>query len=431
MQHAAALTSHTPLCLKMAELHLGEEIEYLPESATAKATVDLKTDPTHIDKSASQYDELVKKIESELTCAVCEGRLDDPRVLPCLHTHCKKCVESLVEKSSSEPEKKTSTIACPQCREEYSLPKGGAGELPESPTFFQLVTLLDVLKAEGSGSTPLTCGGGQDGNPASARCLDCDAYLCDSCLELHTEMGVSSASKHTTVTLGEIKESNGKCLHRPRDCAIHKKELKLYCGTCSTVICDDCTKKDHKPHDYVLVSNIQDEARKSLDEILKNLRKFPGEANAKKEKASALMERQKANVAAIHTKVDETIGELIQLLEDRQGEIHGEIDTHAKKEKDAISADIEEAEQVLSRLNSCIGFVNHLLQTAGDLDLVTMAMQTIEHCEKFDHIKTENKQDNISEWEFDEVWQHSDEIAELKVTAKPEVPVKVIEEPYT
>ena len=403
----------------MAELHKEEKI----------AAVDLEKDSTHPDNPTSQSGELIKKLEAELTCTVCGGRFEDPKVLPCLHTYCRKCVESLIQQKSASagPEKKISTVVCPQCREEHTLPENGAGELPEFPTFFQLVTLSEVYKAEEPERQPLTCGNGRDSNPASGRCLECDAYLCESCLELH-KMQVSTR-KHATVTLDEIKETTGKCLYRPRNCIIHKKELELYCGTCSKVICNDCAKNDHKSHECVAVSDVQGEARDSLDEILKNLRKLPEKAEAKKEKAAALMEKRRAEATIIHEKVDNTIEGLIQLLQERQVEIHTEIDAQAKKEEDAISADIGEAEQLLARLDCCIGFVDRLLQTASDSDLVSMAMQTIEQCEKLNGIKIENKRTGVLEWDFDEVWQHSDKIAELKVILKDtKPPVKVSEE---
>lgn len=399
-----------------------------------EVAVDVEKGSTHSDNPTSQSSEFIKKLEAELTCVICEGRFDDPRVLPCLHTYCRKCVESLAQQksASAESEEKISTIVCPQCYEEHRLPDNGVGELPEFPTFFQLVTLLEVYKAdEYDGSKPLVCGDGRDSNPASGQCIDCDAYLCESCLELH-KMQVSSRN-HTTVTLEEIKETNGKCLCRPRDCSVHKKELKLYCGTCSKVICNDCAKNDHKPHEYVVVSDIQDEARKSLDEILKNLSKLPEKAIAKKEEASVLMEKQKAEATAIHGKVDNTIDGLVQLLKERQAEIHKEIDAQAKKEEDAISADIVESEQLLAHLNSCIVFVDRLLQTASDSDLVSMAMQTIEHCEKLNGIKIENKKTGVTEWDFDEVLpQDSDTLSEWKVKPKAQkAEVKSVKESST
>ena len=55
--------------------------------------------------------ELVEKIEAELTCAVCSDRFCDPKVLPCLHTYCRKCVENLAKEES--PEDDSVKVLCP------------------------------------------------------------------------------------------------------------------------------------------------------------------------------------------------------------------------------------------------------------------------------------------------------------------------------
>ncbi len=365
--------------------------------------------------------ELVKKLEAELTCAVCGERFDDPRVLPCLHTYCMKCVESLdqQESASAEPEEKTDLkIVCPVC----GVPghkKEDEGELPKYPVFANLTKLLEIYEAGDSNLSgqSLTCENGQDSNPAGGRCLDCDAYLCDSCLELH-KVRSGSFEKHVTVTLDEIKESDGRCLCRPSNCEKHEKELKLYFRTCAKLMCDSCSANEadhHSSHKCGLVSDIQTEARKKLNDSLSSLRQLVEEAKAEKEKTAALMEKHKESVEGIHSKVDETIGKVIQLLKERQKEIHGEIDAEAKKEEDAISADINDAELIPSRLTGGIGFTDRLIQSACGTDLVSVARQAINQCERLQKVKIENKKTEILEWDFDKADSHSAKIDALKV----------------
>ena len=33
-----------------------------------------------------------EKVRQEVTCAICLELLDDPKLMPCLHTYCKKCL---------------------------------------------------------------------------------------------------------------------------------------------------------------------------------------------------------------------------------------------------------------------------------------------------------------------------------------------------
>lgn len=353
--------------------------------------------------------DIIKKLEAELTCAVCGERFDDPRVLPCLHTYCRKCVIAQQESAtaSDEPDK-NSKIVCPVC----GVPGPKDGELPKFPVFTNLTMLLEIYK---TGAASLTCENGQDSNPASVRCLDCDVYLCDSCLELHKMR--SSSANHVTVTLDEIKKSGGRCLSRPSNCEKHNEELKLYCRTCAKLLCDSCSVNDadHSSHECGLVSDIQTEARKKLSENLSSLRQLVGKTKAERDKAAALMEKHKANVEGIRAKVDKTITGVIQLLKERQKEIHGEIDTEAKKEEDAISADIKDAELILTRLSGSIDFADQLIRSAGDSDLVSLARQTIDRCEKLKNVKFENKKTEVSEWDFDEADKHRAKVKDLRV----------------
>ena len=50
------------------------------------------------------------KVEEHLTCFVCLKQFKDPKVLPCLHSYCHKCIENLAKNA------KSSTFNCPDCR---------------------------------------------------------------------------------------------------------------------------------------------------------------------------------------------------------------------------------------------------------------------------------------------------------------------------
>ncbi|KAG8585092.1 hypothetical protein GDO81_004891 [Engystomops pustulosus] len=57
-------------------------------------------------------------LEEELTCPICCSLYEDPRVLPCAHNFCKKCLEGLLEGNSRQMWR--SAFKCPTCRKEIS-----------------------------------------------------------------------------------------------------------------------------------------------------------------------------------------------------------------------------------------------------------------------------------------------------------------------
>lgn len=53
---------------------------------------------SHMAKASSLADSLGKELE----CAVCLEQYKEPKVLPCLHSFCKKCLEGLLPKQTTE-----------------------------------------------------------------------------------------------------------------------------------------------------------------------------------------------------------------------------------------------------------------------------------------------------------------------------------------
>ena len=54
---------------------------------------------------------LAQNLAKELECAVCLEQYKEPKVLPCLHSYCKKCLDGLLTKQGV-----VWRIKCPSCR---------------------------------------------------------------------------------------------------------------------------------------------------------------------------------------------------------------------------------------------------------------------------------------------------------------------------
>ena len=59
--------------------------------------------------------EMARK-EADLKCTVCLELFTEPKVLPCCHTFCKKCLEGILEKTEEKAK-----LVCPQCRAEHEV----------------------------------------------------------------------------------------------------------------------------------------------------------------------------------------------------------------------------------------------------------------------------------------------------------------------
>ncbi|CAL4118615.1 unnamed protein product, partial [Meganyctiphanes norvegica] len=154
-------------------------------------------------------------------CPLCLGSLEEPRVLPCLHTVCSPCLDSLVNNS---------TLACPTCHTELNLDQPLDSLNPplflpsilnmvdhdddlsnSSPTSSIKATSPHINNRETLGPLPMLsndmgvrgdmsghgdpgargmssmyrCASCDEGQGASSRCRDCNEVLCDSCVRAH------------------------------------------------------------------------------------------------------------------------------------------------------------------------------------------------------------------------------------------------------
>ncbi|XP_071377197.1 tripartite motif-containing 13 isoform X2 [Centroberyx affinis] len=74
---------------------------------------------------ASQQLDTMELLEEDLTCPICCCLFDDPRVLPCSHSFCKKCLEGILEGNRGPAWRPP--FKCPTCRKE--TPHNGANSL--------------------------------------------------------------------------------------------------------------------------------------------------------------------------------------------------------------------------------------------------------------------------------------------------------------
>ncbi|MCG8623704.1 MAG: hypothetical protein MJE68_17135, partial [Proteobacteria bacterium] len=69
---------------------------------------------------STQNQSLAEGVDKELTCSICLSRYNQPKILPCLHSYCKGCLEVMLKKSREEKK-----ITCPQCKVVHELPPEG------------------------------------------------------------------------------------------------------------------------------------------------------------------------------------------------------------------------------------------------------------------------------------------------------------------
>uniref|UniRef100_A0A3B3QEH9 RING-type E3 ubiquitin transferase n=1 Tax=Paramormyrops kingsleyae TaxID=1676925 RepID=A0A3B3QEH9_9TELE len=176
------------------------------------------------------------------TCAVCSLSFHsrEPKLLPCLHSFCKKCLPSPSRRYTSKTSQ-INVIRCPVCRQECM-------EVDVMENFF----VKDSMEVPSSTveRTSQLCMSCTDNAEATGFCVECVEFLCVTCIGAHQRV---KFTKDHTIRQKEEVSPEAACVssQKPVFCDVHKQEpLKLFCETCDRLTCRDCQLLKHKDHNY-------------------------------------------------------------------------------------------------------------------------------------------------------------------------------------
>ena len=145
-----------------------------------------------------------EKIIEELTCAIYQDLLNEPRDLLCLHSfstgYLKKWL-TIVLTSSKESK---CQLECPLCKAEVLLSASPAIE--QLRPNFSAKYLVEIFHLqEQAGNRKIICQNCNEGDIAVSSCSECAIFLCKFCETAHRRY--KATSKHKICALDEIHSS--------------------------------------------------------------------------------------------------------------------------------------------------------------------------------------------------------------------------------
>ena len=207
----------------------------------------------------------VEELEREITCGICQEHYTEPKALPCLHYYCKQCILRLALRTGTGK-----PFSCPECRCDTTLPEGGVDELKTAFFVNRLKTMVSAMeRAHGKVEVKCELCALTKGN-AEAFCRQCARFICKKCMELHKTIQIFLT--HEVASLDDLKHGRAEPIpvKEPptKKCLDHDKSLKIYCYDCDSLICQHCTVKDHRDHNFEFTKKAApDEKTKLLDEM--------------------------------------------------------------------------------------------------------------------------------------------------------------------
>lgn len=224
-------------------------------------------------QTASVSDGNNNQFNDDLICRICQNQYKNPKLLPCLHTFCRHCLDSCVVKGKG----RLIQIKCPLCSRVKEItgisePDNAQDECLEGlVSDFVALNVLDSRAVNGLDKTTVVCGHCSVRAPAVSRCSECAVFLCVNCQRTHKR-----TRNHNVCSLALLDVEPNETLHKVNYCRTHTgEELTYYCKTCDLPVCNDCTFLDHPKgkHTLATLSDISSTQRRKLAELLSNVRR--------------------------------------------------------------------------------------------------------------------------------------------------------------
>ena len=321
--------------------------------------------------AAKSQAKALKKLEDQLTCAICLEAFKDPKLLQCFHVYCKECLDRLVVTDQQGQ----ASVRCPTCRRATLLPP--ATTVADLQSAFHIHHLFEIQDAFEKVKEPqkVLCGMCKNvSRMATSYCRDCGEFICATCADVHAHWEMFS--KHEVVGIDEF-EKKVKQLDALKKvtlyCSLHQgKELELYCESCEELICHNCTVKKHKNHQYDLVSDIFEEQKAKITTSLEPVEMQLETLKKAIRKTIAKSKAVNANREEVEAEINKKAEDLHNAIELGKAELLRELNEETQKIVKELATQKDELETIETQLTSCVSFVKESVRRGSEGEIMKM-----------------------------------------------------------
>ena len=318
----------------------------------------------------------LEELESEITCPICQEHYTEPKVLPCLHYYCKKCILKLTLRTQSGKPFRTQSgksFHCPECRSEATLPEGGVDNLKTAFFANRLKSKVTTLQ-RAHGKVEVKCELCTASSNAEAFCRKCARFICKRCVQLHSE--TQTFLSHEVASLEDLKHGRAKPIaveEPPTEmCTIHKQPFIIFCSDCEKLICQHCTLTSHKEHTFGNTFAVALDTKTKLLSDVQSLKSMHSEyTNALKKIQNMTLEIE-AHKDSIIDNLHASFKELRNILEQREQELVEDATTIAKKKLQNLSQQEKTLSLASAGLQSVVDYTERCVSLSTDNELVSM-----------------------------------------------------------
>ncbi|XP_072016441.1 E3 ubiquitin-protein ligase TRIM45-like [Amphiura filiformis] len=348
-------------------------------------------------------------VDEFLTCSICAEPFDSvsgdhdhqAKCLPCLHTYCKACLQSIAGKKS--------TFDCPKCRKLITLPGGTVDSLPNNFLVENLMEYQNIFNLE------VSCGNCDKGGPALTFCNDCGCFQCQRCTDTHQE--IRSMRHHQMVPIEQLRaKKSNPMIQQLQHCKKHpKQELTLYCknDNCKLPVCASCGLVDHRTHELIHFDAAIDEIITAMRQSSDIVNKRNSYLVKKRVEIESLQKTIAGSFAKIENDLHQSEQNLIDLIKERYSKAHRDLKDLLDEASNKLDTNIVSLDFLAAQMSSACEFANQACDISHPTQLLTSQNQIMERLNELEKAELPNTtaSDN-TDFEFTE--KHHSAMTQIK-----------------
>ena len=304
---------------------------------------------------------IIAQLHEEVKCPICLENFKEPKLLECLHSFCKKCLTEHCSHCSSPQ--------CPQCRHPITVPAKGIAGLKEN---FVINKTLHVLALLEKMRNPEAICQNCEEETSTVYCPQCNQILCSRC-EKNIHSKWVDFRDHKTTAIAEVKQDAASLVTskvQVLTCKEHGKELKIYCETCSLLICTMCKLLDHKNHDGFAIEKYPPKIREELLSHVVLLNEGLSSLEEGLVSFDAAVKRITDQDKEIELAIDRKTDEIVHALKKRRKSLVAELKHTTKQKLDRLTEQTNEAETFQQEIQHIIKYTDSSFQPGNEASML-------------------------------------------------------------
>ncbi|XP_035671731.1 tripartite motif-containing protein 2-like isoform X2 [Branchiostoma floridae] len=324
--------------------------------------------------------------EDFLICQICFEEYSKPKLLPCLHFFCERCLVRYVADRSHKFE-------CPTCGQETCLTERGVARLKDN---FFISNLCDTLSMQRGRvkEKKVSCAICSDEDAeATSRCLECADFLCPDCATSHCRTRFTRG--HHVVTLEDLQSGRFEEQLRSKQevyCDMHQGEVvRFYCESCDNPVCRDCVVVEHKDHKHADIKDVVGKSRLLLEGLLKSTRQKIPEFEFALAEVHQVQEMKKSERDRVEIDIKQRAKELIALIQQQEQSLLSELHFMYSREQKDLATEESFLEKSLNSLKSSVNFTEKVLKYGNNEEVLSVKKEMADRLYRLSQREPERK----------------------------------------